>query len=145
MRRRFPAKPSNLRAYSSTAASPRWRTASRIGPTTASASVSRAALRASKPPIKCVWQTSVLTGAPVRVYDLDDAKTAYLWRMAAFTLSPYPAHGCLPVCAAMDLPVYGAERRALADYLDTLVDRVVQTVPKAQWHGTARWAQAYGL
>ena len=103
------------------------------------------ALRASKPPIKCVWQTSVLTGAPVRVYDLDDAKTAYLWRMAAFTLSPYPAHGCLPVCAAMDLPVYGPERRALTDYLDTLVDRVVQTVPKAQWHGTTRWAQAYGL
>ena len=103
------------------------------------------ALRASKPPIKRAWQTSVLTGAPVRVYDLDDAKTAYLWRMAAFTLSPYPAHGCLPVCAAMDLPVYGAERRALADYLDTLVDRVVQTVPKAQWYGTARWARAYGL
>ena len=103
------------------------------------------ALRASKPPIKRAWQTSVLTGEPVRVYDLDDAKTAYLWRMVAFTLSPVPAHGCLPVCAALDLPVYGAERRALTDYLDTLVDRVVRTVPKAQWYGTARWARAYGL
>src|SRR5688500_11840188 len=45
------SKPSNLRAYSIRALSPRLRTFSRMGRTTSSASVKRAALRASSLPI----------------------------------------------------------------------------------------------
>ncbi len=43
-------KPSNFRAYSSSAVSPRFRTASRIGRTVASASLSRAAFRRNRRP-----------------------------------------------------------------------------------------------
>jgi hypothetical protein len=73
------------------------------------------ALRASKPPVKHIRQTSVLK------------------------------HGCLPICADGDLPVFGAERRALTTTLDAIVKKIVDTLPSEEWHGIKRWGQAYGL
>jgi hypothetical protein len=107
------------------------------------------ALRASKPPVKHTRQTSVLTGCERRVTDLDaidpHAQTAYLWRMTAFQISVLPKHWCLPVCADSDLPMFGAERRALTATLDVIVKKIVDTLPPEEWHGIKRWGQAYGL
>src|SRR5262245_43967982 len=52
-------KPSKRSAYSSSARSPRLRTASRIGRTVSSASVKRAALRANNRPASLLWRMRI--------------------------------------------------------------------------------------
>lgn len=83
----------------------------------------------------------------------ESGDAAYIWRMVAFQVSPIGAHHCLPMCADFDIQVPenldGSERynwrRARAKALDAIADRIVNTIPKDEWHGVRRWRQAiYG-
>jgi len=112
------------------------------------------ALRASKPPVpkKIFVKTYAPRFAGDGHYDYADpiaarqGMTAYIWRNVAFSVSPNPQHQCMPVMDFCDLPgKYGAEQRALAKQLDAIVNVVVASVPKTQWHGVARWGQAFGM
>jgi hypothetical protein len=70
--------------------------------------------------------------------------TAYIWRMVAFFTSSNRQHQCMPCTADFDLNGNTAERMARAKYLDTIVDRIVDSIPKNEWHGVRRWAHAFG-
>ena len=81
----------------------------------------------------------------------------YVWRMVAFQVSTNPQHWCMPVCADFDIDVpsdlvadgvkYDKThhcRNAKAKVLNNLVDRIVNTIPKEQWHGINRWRGILG-
>ena len=79
-------------------------------------------------------------------------ETKYIWRMVAFSLSDRPAHHCLPVMAEFDLDKEyfrsreGHERRReLTKHLNSIADRIVNTVPVLQQPGTRRWATVFGV
>lgn len=114
--------------------------------------LNKGALRATKPAIR-----------KDTANEYNDRCAAYTWRMVAFAISPHPAHHCMPMCAEFDLPDFGMQgvnwkdadfgekvhaaheqRRELSKRLDALADRIVNTVPKNEWHGVTRWAQAFG-
>jgi hypothetical protein len=78
-------------------------------------------------------------------------KAAYVWRMVVFQVSPKPPHQCMPVTANFDLPAYDENgkwssviSRGMEKELDKLVNHIVDSVPKAQWHGINRWGRAFG-
>lgn len=100
-------------------------------------------LRASKPTVN-------------NELDPQSGKAAYVWRMVAFMASPDPAHSCMPMTADWDLPVSNAyigdtvdltgkyaERRALMDEMDKLVDKIVATLPASE--GALSWARGLGI
>lgn len=104
------------------------------------------ALRASKPTIRRDGAPKVhpWSNQQYRENNLADAKTAYVWRMVAFAISPVPQHQCMPMTADFDLPYEnGDQRRALCKVLDELADKVVKSVPVKEWHGVRRWGRAY--
>jgi len=74
-------------------------------------------------------------------------RAAYVWRMVAFSVSPIRAHHCMPVCAEFYLPTRCGEEghRELVKHLDDIANAIVNTVPKAEWHGVIRWGQAFGM
>lgn len=93
-------------------------------------------IRASKPKVK-----DDITG-----------KAAYVWRMVCFQVSPKPQHHCMPVTANFDLPAYDENgkwscsvSRIMEKELDKLVDVIVDSIPKTQWHGISRWGKAFGI
>jgi hypothetical protein len=110
----------------------------------AARSLNKGRLRASKPPIDSTTGPGP-RGGTVRIPGLDSGRAAYLWRMVAFNVSPHPRHHCMPVCAEFDLPGEGADRRRLVEELDALADRIVNAVPRDQWHGVIRWGNAPGM
>ena len=72
-----------------------------------------------------------------------DAK--YVWRMLAFFVSQNPQHQCIPVTADWDLDIDSYdERRARAKELDTLVEKLENTIPIWERHGVLRWGRALG-
>jgi hypothetical protein len=78
-------------------------------------------------------------------------KAAYVWRMVVFSVSPKRQHQCMPCTATFDLPAYDEDgkwkceiSRKMSKELDKLVDHIVNSVPKTQWHGVSRWAKAFG-
>jgi len=87
---------------------------------------------------------------PVRRPTAPQGDVKYVWRMVAFQVSRNPQHWCMPVCADFDIdsPLRGVEgvryRAARAKVLDNLVDRIVNTIPKEQWHGINRWRGILG-
>jgi hypothetical protein len=107
-------------------------------------------LRASKPKVA----RKVIVGQPdefgIRHYDFateGDAhtgRTAYIWRMVCFFVSPISQHHCMPVTCDFDLPGDFDQRRQEAKDLDAIVDKIVNSVPKEQWYGVNRWAKALG-
>lgn len=109
-------------------------------------------LRASKP--KVAKKIKVPTKSPrwEGDYSLEYAckadattgKIAYIWRMVAFFVSPKSQHHCMPCTADFSLPGTVKESHALAKELDQIVDKVVDTIKKSEWHGVRRWGQAYG-
>jgi hypothetical protein len=109
-------------------------------------------LRASKPALPRKIQIVDSNSPYGYIYDYADeagrnaGKTAYIWRMVAFFVSPVSQHQCMPCTADFDLPECNgmAQRRELAKQLDAIVDVVVNSIPKAQWKGVQRWAQVYG-
>jgi len=96
--------------------------------------------------------------------DHSTGKAAYVWRMVVFMVSRQGAHQCMPMMADFDIfvpeaPRFGTvdkevyyqeihkrheERRATCKVLDRLVDFIVDSVPKSQWHGVNRWGRALG-
>jgi hypothetical protein len=102
------------------------------------------ALRTEKPPIKLMPQISAQSGCLRRINDLEDARAAVVWRFVAFQISPRPKHQCMPVCAEFDLPLAGDERRAMANELMAIANKIVDCVPPEHWHGVIRWGQAFG-
>lgn len=72
-------------------------------------------------------------------------QTAYIWRMVTFMISPVAQHQCMPCTVEFDLDGDFDARRDLAKRLDKLVDVVVDSTPKSQWHGVARWGQVLGV
>ena len=76
---------------------------------------------------------------------------AYVWRMVAFQISSVPAHHCMPICADFDIVVpenvSSTERyqyrRERAKVLNALADKVVNSIPKSEWHGVQRWHRAF--
>ena len=109
-------------------------------------------LRASKPALPRKVQVIDSSSTYGYFYDYADkaganaGKTAYIWRMVAFYVSPVAQHHCMPCTADFDLPECGGydERRQMAKELDGIVDVVVNLIPKAQWKGVQRWAQVNG-
>jgi len=92
-------------------------------------------IRASKPKVK-----DDLTG-----------KSAYVWRMVCFFVSPKGPHQCMPCTATFDLPAYDENgkwcssiARAMEKELDTLVDKITAGIDKREWHGVRRWGRALG-
>ena len=82
-----------------------------------------------------------------------DGEAAYVWRMTAFMVSPISAHQCMPVTADFDMPEKywdrsnpnsHKERRARCKELDALSDKMVNAIPKQNWHGVRRWGRALG-
>ena len=75
-------------------------------------------------------------------------KAAYVWRMVCFLVSPKPAHMCMPCTAEFDLPAYDENgrwsspvSREMAKELDVLVNKIVDGIDVALWHGVHRWAK----
>lgn len=102
-------------------------------------------LRASKPPITYTQNRRM---CPIldkmRTFtdpDPEQGKTAYIWRMVAFYVSPIPAHQCMPMTADFDVPGTWSEKQDLLAHLDSIVDVIVDTIPKTQWSGVRRWAK----
>lgn len=71
-------------------------------------------------------------------------EAAYVWRMVVFQVSRNPVHQCMPVTADWDIHLTTDERRKVTRVLDSLVDKIVNTVPVTQWHGILRWGRALG-
>lgn len=63
----------------------------------------------------------------------------YVWRMVVHTVSPRPAHQCMPVTAHFELGSY-SETRALLTHLDQIADQIIDSIPVHQWHGVKRWS-----
>lgn len=78
----------------------------------------------------------------------DDPTTGeayYVWRNVVFIVSQNPTHQCMPVMADFDIQIKDyKERRIRCKELDVLVDKIVNLVPKDQWHGISRWGRALG-
>jgi hypothetical protein len=92
-----------------------------------------------------------------------DGEAQYVWRMAAFVVSPHWKHHTLPIGAQFALPrelflggltpntpgwvadmnARAARRKARLDELDAVVDAIVDSVPRTQWHGGQRWHNAF--
>lgn len=108
-------------------------------------------IRASKPPIRFELGDVTHTIGDYtytrreRINNLDDAKVAYVWRMVVFQVGTKPAHHCMPVTADWDLPLEDhAQRRELSKELDAIADRIVNLIPRNEWHGIIRWGNAMG-
>lgn len=76
-----------------------------------------------------------------------------LWRYVMFYISPNPQHHCMPVTADLGIPrdaVQEYEGRydfmKVNDYLQKfqkpIENEIINQVPKEQWHGVKRWANA---
>lgn len=88
----------------------------------------------------------MLTNRATREPVGDSGKIAYVWRMVAFQIGTRPADHCMPCTADFDLPERDyTRRRELAKQLDAVVEAIVNTVPKAEWHGIRRWGNALGM
>jgi hypothetical protein len=94
-------------------------------------------IRASKPKVK---DSDPITG-----------KSAYVWCMVCFQVSPKGVHHCMPVCANFDLPAFNeagkwssAIAREMEKSLTPLIDAIVNCVPKSKWYGVNRWGKALG-
>lgn len=106
------------------------------------------------------WQRQVLQACVgrdgrLRMSKPKEGNAAYVWRMIAFMVSRDRKHQCMPCTADFDIPdeayqnypgEHSFQRRSayIKEVLDPLVDRIVNNVPKSQWAGVARWANAMG-
>jgi len=81
----------------------------------------------------------------------ENGDSAYVWRMVAFQISPIGAHQSMPICADFDIVVPEGMstteryewRRNRAKVLDALANKIVDQLPKSEWHGISRWRRAF--
>lgn len=99
-------------------------------------------LRAGKPKIE--YDIVEKNGRKLRYPNDKTGKTAYLWRMVAFHVSPISQHQCLPIMANLDLPGNYDESVALAKEMDVIVNKIIDAMPRKEWQGINRWARALG-
>jgi hypothetical protein len=99
-------------------------------------------LRAGKPKIE--YTIVEENGRKFRRPTEKTGKTAYIWRIVAFHVSPTPQHQCLPICASMDLPGTYQEGLVLSKELDLIVNKIIDAMPRKEWQGINRWAKALG-
>jgi len=103
-------------------------------------------LRASKPQVDRLHVGQNEFGLDLYEPEEHQGKTAYIWRMVAFYVSPKRQHHCMPCTADFDVPKrWGDAKRARLAELDKIVDVVVDSIKPERRHGLNRWAQAYGL
>lgn len=107
-------------------------------------------LRASKPPLGEKVQVECLDNFTGFAYIYKNAKderkgmSAYVWRMVAFFISPLSVHHHMPMTADFDLSQPKTKMsHELARQLDDLVEIVVDSIPREQWHGAKRWARCF--
>lgn len=72
-------------------------------------------------------------------------RAAYVWRNAVFYVSKNPAHQCIPAMAEFylcdaDYKVGLKELHEFMKELDTIVDEIINKIPKTEWHGLRRWS-----
>lgn len=102
-------------------------------------------LRATKPKIE--YSVYTKNGLKYREPTYETGIAAYVWRMVAFMASPKGQHHCMPMCATFDLPTKDLtydQRRDLEKKWLAFADKIVNAIPKTQWHGVKRWGQAMG-
>lgn len=63
---------------------------------------------------------------------------AYVWRMAAFWVSPNSKHHCMPTTCFFWLPK--GTCKADIQYLNRLVDVITDTIPQEEWWGVRAWS-----
>lgn len=100
-------------------------------------------LRSGKPKIE--YNIIERDGRKLRYPTEKTGKTAYIWRMVAFHVSPICQHQCLPIMASMDLPCNYDESVVMAKELDVIVNKIVDAMPRKEWQGIRRWANALGI
>jgi hypothetical protein len=91
--------------------------------------INRGRLRATKPPKK--------------------GDAAYVWRMAAFYLSPNRNHQCFPITAQFYVAdIWWESRRSELNthlgWLNSVADKIVNSVPRNDQYGVNRWSKAFG-
>jgi len=66
----------------------------------------------------------------------------YVWRHVVFFVSPVRQHQCMPVLDIFYLPadISWNDKEKIAE-LDKIVDKIVDCIPKTQWHSVLRWAR----
>lgn len=101
-------------------------------------------LRASAPKVAVTGKVEGYFGSMVNAYNQQEAESYYVWRMVAFYVSPMSQHHCMPVMDDQYLGGSYDARKARAKELDKLVDAIVNTIPRSQWHGVTRWGRALG-
>ncbi len=83
---------------------------------------------------------------------LKTGSAKYVWRNVAFYVSKNPANHSMPITADFyikdeefidyikeEKSKYDALRKYIKNELDPLVDKIVNCVPKEEWHGVKRW------
>ncbi len=107
--------------------------------------VHRGRLRATKPKVTYHRAGRDEFGRQRYEPDYVEGCAAYVWRMVAFYTSPKRAHQCMPVTADFSIPGELEEVQNTREELDAIVDVVVDSIPRPQWHGVIRWGQAFGM
>lgn len=77
--------------------------------------------------------------------ECDNGEASYVWRMVAFEVSPKSQHHCIPVTADFGMSLNYEERRTRCNELDVVVDAIVNSIPKNEWHGISRWRRGFGM
>ena len=110
-------------------------------------------LRAAKPKVAKMVRVPAKSPRWQDDYDLeyanqadgDTGKTAYIWRMVVFAVSPMHQHKCVPCTADFSVPgQWGDEKRAILKDLDRIANIVSKSIPLSQHHGTIAWGKALG-
>ena len=75
-----------------------------------------------------------------KITDRVSSYAAYVWRMLAHYLGINAKALCLPVMAHYDLLCGSTKERVkVAQLLDTLVDKIMSTIPVNEWRGVMAW------
>jgi hypothetical protein len=85
---------------------------------------------------------------PTKPCTVESGLAYYVWRMAAFSVSPNPQHHCMPCTADFYFPreySWGTDaRKAIVARGDRIEKAVVHSIPVSEWHGIRRWGNAFG-